>query len=81
MSVTCVVAVHVLGAGRPPRYVENLLGLLDGAREWFVDPDARALYFLPNATATDDDGPPQGDFVAPLLEALIEVRGYRLRAP
>ena len=51
-----------------PFYVSNIFEELDSPNEWFLDKDARTLYFMPNGTMPNT-------FVASQIPCLISVSG------
>ena len=55
----------------PHWYLENSLGFLDQAGEWYVDPDAGKLYYKP----ADGVNPQDLDIELPRVQALISVGG------
>lgn len=57
--------------GAPTFFLSNSLGFLDAVGEWFIDPEAGALYYKPG----DGVDPNDLDIELPRLETLVSIGG------
>jgi hypothetical protein len=63
--------MRLMSAAEGGGHIENALSLLDSAGEWYLDPKAALVYYLPG----DGRDPNSQELVAPRLEQLVCIRG------